>query len=74
MLKYIWKRLLLMIPVIVGLSFILFCIMELTPGDPARSMLGEYATQEEVDKIVEGRLQRERSKYGDMSDYDQLKV
>lgn len=30
-------------------------------------------TQEEVDKIVEGRLQRERSKYGDMSDYDQLK-
>ena len=53
MLKYIWKRLLLMIPVIVGLSFILFCIMELTPGDPARSMLGEYATQEEVDKLRE---------------------
>ncbi len=51
MLKYIWKRLLLMIPVIVGLSFILFCIMDLTPGDPARSMLGEYATQEEVDKL-----------------------
>ena len=45
MLKYIWKRLLLMVPVIVGLSFILFCIMELTPGDPARSILGEYATQ-----------------------------
>jgi len=53
MLKYIWKRLLLMIPVIVGLSFILFCIMELTPGAPARSMLGEYATQEEVDKLRE---------------------
>lgn len=30
-------------------------------------------TQEEVNKIVEGRLQRERAKYGDMSDYDQLK-
>lgn len=30
-------------------------------------------TQAEVDKIVEGRLQRERAKYGDMSDYDQLK-
>lgn len=53
MLKYIWKRLLLMIPVIVGLSFILFCIMELTPGDPARAMLGEYATQEEVEQLRE---------------------
>ena len=51
MLRYIWKRLLLMIPVIVGLSFILFCIMELTPGDPARAILGEYATAEEVAQL-----------------------
>ncbi len=53
MLKYIWKRLLLMVPVIIGLSFILFSIMELTPGDPARSMLGEYAPDEEVMRLRE---------------------
>lgn len=53
MLKYIWKRLLLMVPVIIGLSFVLFSIMELTPGDPARSMLGEYAPDEEVTKLRE---------------------
>ena len=53
MLKYIWKRLLLMVPVIIGLSFLLFSIMELTPGDPARSMLGEYAPDEEVTKLRE---------------------
>lgn len=53
MLKYIWKRLLLMIPVVIGLSFILFSIMELTPGDPARSMLGEYAPDEEVTRLRE---------------------
>lgn len=30
-------------------------------------------TQEEVDQIVEGRLARERKRYGDMSDYEELK-
>ena len=53
MLRYIWRRLLLMVPVILGLSFILFSIMELTPGDPARAMLGEYAPQEEVEQLRE---------------------
>ena len=51
--KYVAKRLLLMIPVIVGISLILFIIMDLTPGDPARSMLGEYARQEDVDALRE---------------------
>ena len=53
MLKYIGKRLLMMIPVILGISFILFTIMDLTPGDPARAMLGEYASQQEVDQLRE---------------------
>ena len=43
MLKYIGKRLLWMLPVVLGISFILFTIMDLTPGDPARVILGEYA-------------------------------
>lgn len=53
MLKYIGKRLLYMIPVILGISFILFTIMDLTPGDPARMILGEYAKQEEVEALRE---------------------
>ena len=53
MLKYIGKRLILMLPVILGISFILFTIMDLTPGDPARMILGEYASQEEVDALRE---------------------
>lgn len=53
MLKYIGKRLLLMIPVILGISFILFTIMDLTPGDPARVILGDFASQAEVDALRE---------------------
>ena len=55
MLKYIGKRLLWMLPVVLGISFILFTIMDLTPGDPARVILGEYATQEDVDALREER-------------------
>ena len=53
MLKYIGKRVLLMIPVGLGISFILFPIMEFSPGDPARIILGDYATQEQVDELRE---------------------
>lgn len=53
MLKYIGKRLLWMLPVVLGISFILFTIMDLTPGDPARVILGEYASQEDVDALRE---------------------
>lgn len=48
MFRYILKRLFLMIPVMLGISFILFSILNLTPGDPARLMLGEGATEEDV--------------------------
>ena len=51
--KYILKRLLLMIPIIFGISFLLFTIEEMTPGNPARTLLGEYATQEDVDQLAE---------------------
>lgn len=51
MLKYIFKRLLLMIPTLIGVIFIVFTIMNLTPGDPGRSLLGISATQEQVDQL-----------------------
>ncbi|MEL7647952.1 MAG: ABC transporter permease [Sedimentibacter sp.] len=53
MLKYIGKRILLMIPVMIGISFIIFSIMNLTPGDPARLILGENATLSDVEQLRE---------------------
>lgn len=53
MLRYILKRLLLMIPVLLGISFILFSILNLTPGDPARAMLGDGASEEDVELLRE---------------------
>lgn len=49
MYKYIIKRLLMMIPVIIGVTIIIFLIMALSPGDPARLVLGEMASEESVD-------------------------
>ena len=52
-LKYIAKRLLTMIPVILGVTLIVYLIMSLAPGDPARSILGEQATEEQVQALRE---------------------
>lgn len=46
MLKYIAKRLLLAIPVLLGVSIIVFLIMRVFSADPAPVVLGEHATQE----------------------------
>ncbi len=43
----------MMIPVIIGVTFIVFTILHFTPGDPARTILGELATKEEVDALRE---------------------
>jgi peptide/nickel transport system permease protein len=53
MLKYIGKRILMMIPVMIGISLIIFSIMELTPGDPVTLMLGEGASTEAVSALRE---------------------
>jgi peptide/nickel transport system permease protein len=53
MIKYIIKRLVLMIPVLLGVTFIVFFIMNLTPGDPARMMLGEQATPDAIAQLRE---------------------
>ena len=46
--KYILKRLLLLVPVLLGVSFLVFSIMSFTPGDPAQLILGESAPKEAV--------------------------
>ncbi len=48
---YIAKRLLAAIPVLFGLTIIVFVIMSLIPGDPATAILGSYATPENVEKL-----------------------
>ncbi len=49
--KYIFRRILLLIPVMIGVTFIVYTIMYLTPGDPAQIALGENAPQEAVQKL-----------------------
>jgi ABC-type dipeptide/oligopeptide/nickel transport system permease component len=46
--RYVVKRLLLMIPVLIGVAIIIFGIMNLVPGDPAEIILGTDATAETV--------------------------
>lgn len=53
MLKFIAKRLLWLIPICLGVSFIIFAIMDLTPGNPARLLLGESATEDAVAELEE---------------------
>ena len=49
--KYIFKRLLLMVPILLGVSLLVFSIMEFTPGDPVRNILGAEATPEQVEQL-----------------------
>ena len=51
MASYIAKRLLAVIPVLLGLSVIVFLMMALIPGDPATAILGNYATPENVARL-----------------------
>ena len=48
---YILKRLLSAIPVLLGITVIVFAIMALIPGDPATAILGSYATPDNVAKL-----------------------
>ncbi len=46
MLKYVVRRLLATIPVLLGLSIVLFAFVHLLPGDPVAALLGQHATPE----------------------------
>jgi len=43
--RYIIRRLLLLIPVLIGISIVTFAMLRLIPGDPSEVMLGEHATE-----------------------------
>ena len=51
MTRYVIQRLLLTIPILICAAFIIFLIMDLTPGDPAMMILGPEANQEGRDRL-----------------------
>ena len=53
MLKYTIRRLLAAIPVLFGLSIILFAFVHFLPGDPCRSILGQHATVQSCNRLRE---------------------
>ena len=51
MLRYIVRRVLFLIPVLLGVAFCVFTLLYLTPGDPARMVLGDLATEDAVQEF-----------------------
>lgn len=53
MLRYILQRLVLSIPVFLGVVTIVFLVVRVIPGDPAVAALGDYASKEAVEALRE---------------------
>lgn len=53
MYRYILKRLLMLIPVLLGVAFIIFAIMDVAEGDPVYQVAGPDATEEQLEQLRE---------------------
>jgi peptide/nickel transport system permease protein len=53
MIQYILRRLILMVPVLLGVTILTFVLSNLLPGDPAREAAGRYATREQIAAVRE---------------------
>ena len=51
MFQYVLKRLLSTIPVLIGISLLLFFMLRMLPGDPAQVLAGQMASQEDIKNI-----------------------
>ena len=51
MFQYIIKRLISTLPVLIGISLLLFFMLRMLPGDPAQVLAGQMATPEEIENI-----------------------
>ena len=51
MARYLLRRLLLTVPVLLGVATLVFALIHLVPGDPAQSMLGESASPAEIERL-----------------------
>ncbi len=49
--RYIIRRLIQLIPLLIGISILVFLLVHLSPGDPIRMLLGEDATTEDVARL-----------------------
>jgi peptide/nickel transport system permease protein len=59
MVMYTGRRLLYLVPILVIVSFIIFSILLLLPGDPAFALLGEFASKAQIAEI-RAKLQLDR--------------
>lgn len=50
MYRYILKRILFLIPTILGVTLIIYAVMSITPGDPGRAILGTGVSQADIDE------------------------
>ncbi|MBA4493691.1 ABC transporter permease [Paenactinomyces guangxiensis] len=53
MLAYTIRRILMLIPVLIGMSIITFAIVHAIPGDPAKTIVGDKATPEQIAEVRE---------------------
>ena len=53
MTAYIIRRILGLIPVLLGITVLVFFLIRLIPGDPAVTMLGDRASQEDIERVRE---------------------
>jgi peptide/nickel transport system permease protein len=51
--KYFFKRLLMIIPILLGVALVIFFILQLTPGDPGTMILGAGGDQTAIDRLNE---------------------
>src|SRR4051812_5403819 len=51
MLRYVVRRLLLLVPILLGLSILVFVWIRALPGSPAQALLGERATPQTTHEI-----------------------
>lgn len=51
--KFIVKRIVAMVPVLLGVTLVIYLIMSMAPGDPAKVILGEQATPEQIEELRE---------------------
>lgn len=76
MTRFIIRRIISLVPTLIGVTFVIFMFQRLIPGDPAVAMLGEHAAQENVERIREQLglnrplfLDREALKEGDFGGF-----
>lgn len=51
MLRYLVRRILLTVPVLLGVATLVFSLIHLVPGDPAQAMLGDGASPQDIEEL-----------------------